>query len=412
MGTRAAGALGAPTQSRASRRALGLVAGAAVASLALSGCSLGTVGQLGVHAGVSGTASSAAIHVTPSPDKTVAPGKPVVVSVAGGRLTDVVVAGPDGAAVPGRLSLDGRTWTSSTGALDYNAAYTVSAAAVDRTGLPTDLKATLRTIAPTTFLGYSMDPAPGTQVGVGMPVTLTLDRHLTSPSSQAMLERHLVVTANGAPVIGGWNWITDKVLEYRPMTYWPGHATIAVTANVKGVRFDHGLWGKDNAVTTFKTGPAMISYVDMVSDHMKVTKDGKVVRIIPITSGKPGFETRSGIKVIMTKERTRIMDAATGGTAKTDPEYYRLEVQYAMRLTWSGEFLHAAPWSVWAQGSQNVSHGCTGMSLDNAAWMYDQSEIGDVVVYTGTDKPMNSGNGITVWNYSWDRWKSFSALNA
>ena len=97
---------------------------------------------------------------------------------------------------------------------------------------------------------------------------------------------------------------------------------------------------------------------------------------------------------------------------RTDPEYYRLEVQYAMRLTWSGEFLHAAPWSVWAQGRQNVSHGCTGMSLDNAAWMYDQSEIGDVVVYTGTDKPMNSGNGITVWNYSWDRWKSFSALNA
>ena len=42
-----------------------------------------------------------------------------------------------------------------------------------------------------------------------------------------------------------------------------------------------------------------------------------------------------------------------------------------MRLTYSGEFLHAAPWSVGSQGYANVSHGCTGMSTANAQWLYD-----------------------------------------
>lgn len=154
----------------------------------------------------------------------------------------------------------------------------------------------------------------------------------------------------------------------------------------------------------------MVSYVDMNTHMMRVTRDGKTVRNIPITTGKVGFETRSGVKVIMNKERTRIMDAATGGTDTADPEYYRLEVEYAMRLTYSGEFLHAAPWSVSHQGHSNVSHGCTGMSTSNAAWLYENSTIGDVVVYSAGHRSMEQSNGIGVWNVSWERWQQYSVL--
>jgi lipoprotein-anchoring transpeptidase ErfK/SrfK len=382
-----------------------IVAGA----LALSGCS---VGQLGIHAGTTVAESAAAIRIAPSPTAKALPDKPVVVTVASGRLTGVVVSGPGGVAVPGSLSLDGRTWTSQAGSLDYGSAYTVSAQAVDRQGLPAHARATLHTVAPTTFLGLTVTPVQGANVGVGMPVVVTLDHQLRRGSSRAALERSLAVTVDGRAVVGGWYWTSSSVLEYRPEVYWPGHATIVVTAALKGVRFQNGLWGEQDVSTSFHTGAAMVSYVDMRSDHMRVTRDGKTVRVIPITTGKPGFETRSGIKVIMSKERTRIMDAATGGTAKNDPEYYRLTVEYAMRLTYSGEFLHAAPWSVAHQGSSNVSHGCTGMSTSNAAWLYANSEPGDVVVYTGNDKPMNAGNGITVWNVPWSAWRSHSALSA
>jgi len=393
---------------RAGRATL-LVVGAVVGVLALSGCS---VGQLGVHAGNASDASSARITLSPAKTKAIVPSSPVVVSVLAGRLTDVVVAGPGGAPVPGALSVDGRTWTSESDALDYNAAYSVSALAVDRTGLPTKFRTTLHTVAPSTFLGMSVAPAEGARVGVGMPITVNLDRKLSNQSAKAAFEKNVTVQVDGSPIVGGWRWLTDQVVVYRPESYWPGNATVTVTAAVKGVKFMSGLWGEKTTTTTFHTGPAMVSYVDMRTDMMRVTKDGKLVRMIPITTGKPGFETRSGIKVIMNKERTRIMDAATGGTAKTDPEYYRLQVEYAMRLTWSGEFLHAAPWSVAHQGHTNVSHGCTGMSTANAAWLYANSEIGDVVVYTGHDKPMEPGNGITVWNTSWAKWQTYSVLSA
>ena len=391
------------------RRALVPATVLAASALALSGCSFG---QLGVRAGSVTEASSATISVTPTPTgAAVTPSNPVVVQVAQGRLTDVVVTGPDGPLI-GALSVDGHTWTSEAGTLDYAATYSVSARAVDRVGLPTDMTQTLTTVAPSRFLEFSMSPKADATVGVGLPIKLQLGTKLKADAAKRALEKHLEVTVDGGPVVGSWNWLTDDVLEYRPQTYWPGNADVTVAANLKGVKLTKSLWGETNRTVTFHTGPAMISYVDMLSHKLKVTKDGKTIRVIPITTGKTGFETRSGVKVIMMKERTRLMDASTGGTDTTDPEYYRLTVEYAMRLTWTGEFLHAAPWSVGSQGRANVSHGCTGMSTSNAAWLYANSTVGDVVVYTGNDKLMEPRNGIGIWNISWKTWQKGSALDA
>ena len=128
----------APTLVR--RAAPAAVLGAA--ALVLSGCSGMT---LGVRAGSDAQASAAKITVTPSPAKAVVPSVPLVVTVASGRLTDVVVSGPAGP-VSGSLSVDGRTWTSEQGVLDYGTKYSVSAHAVDRTGLPTEVRQTLKTV--------------------------------------------------------------------------------------------------------------------------------------------------------------------------------------------------------------------------------------------------------------------------
>ena len=51
---------------------------------------------------------------------------------------------------------------------------------------------------------------------------------------------------------------------------------------------------------------------------------------IPITAGKEGFTTRSGIKLIMEKYRVKRMDARTVGIKPGDPNYYDIhDVQYA-----------------------------------------------------------------------------------
>ena len=104
------------------------------------------------------------------------------------------------------------------------------------------------------------------------------------------------------------------------------------------------------------------------------------------------------------------MNSETVGITGADA--YNIEgVQYAMRLTYSGEFIHAAPWSVGYQGNSNVSHGCTGMSTDNAAWLFNMSRRGDVVEYTGSDKPMTLDNGYGDWNESYKTYEQGSALS-
>ena len=372
--------------------------------LAVSGC-----GQVVLSAGAPAERSRAVISVTTEPTGThVAPSSPVVVQVADGRLTEVVVTGPRGP-LAGELAPDGRTWTSTGRVLDFGATYTVTAYAVDRHGLPTTTESTLRTVTPTRFLDLRVSPRAGAVVGVGMPLTLSLDRDLGA-GGRARLESTLRVRADGQPVDGAWSWDGGDSVTFRPREYWPGDAEITVVAAIKGQRFAGGTWGERNVRHTFRTGPAVITYVDMREHTLTYTRDGVKVRTFPITTGKAGFVTRSGVKVIMSKERTRLMDAATGGTDPNDPEYYRLEVDYAMRITNSGEFLHAAPWSVASQGRSNVSHGCTGMSDANAAWLYANSRVGDVVVYSGSSRRMEPWNGMGLWNVPWDEWSAGSAL--
>jgi hypothetical protein len=82
-----------------------------------------------------------------------------------------------------------------------------------------------------------------------------------------------------------------------------------------------------------------------------------------------------------------------------------------MRVTYSGEFVHAAPWSVGYQGSANVSHGCVGMSTANAAWLYNLTHRGDIVDVSGSSRHMTLTNGYGDWTESFAQYKKGSALD-
>lgn len=378
-------------------------------ALVLSGCGLG---QLQLTAAAD-TAARSLAHIgltsllTDSSGK-VLPGTPVVVTVSDGRLTRVAISGPDGAVV-GTMATDAASWTSDTTSLSYGSTYKISATAVDRTGLATNFTKTLATVNPSNFVRATVVPFDGAIVGVGYPATITLSRSIDA-ANKAKILKHIKVTINGVTGNGAWRWKSNQVIEYRTPTYFPGNSTISVGINLRGVEVGGGAYGLTDSTTTYHTGDSMISYINIKTHQMTVTKNGKTIRVIPVTMGKPGFDTRSGVKVILTKEAKRFMDAATGGTEKNSPNYYALWVLDAMRLTWSGEFLHGAPWSVAAQGVANVSHGCTGMSAADAAWLFSQSRIGDVVVYTGSARPMTLDNGIGVWNLTWAQWQSTSGV--
>ena len=364
---------------------------------------------LTLHTAPVSEASRAVITAAPAAQTgPVKPSAQINIAVAHGRLTDVAVDGPDGP-VTGALAPDLASWTMRAANLKYGATYRITAEAVDDRGVSTSTTQAFETVDPKRYFdGAVTSPSAGSTVGVGMPITVAFDRKI---KDRAAVEQALVVHTP-TPITGAWAWVDDRTVQFRPETYWPGNIPVSVDLDLVGVEAAPDVYGSADRTFDFTVGPSMVTTVDAQTHQATVVRDGEVIRTIPITTGKAGFDTRSGVKVVMTKERTRVMDAATTGTASNSPEYYRITVQYAMRLTNSGEFVHAAPWSVRSQGYANVSHGCVGMSLENAQWLFDESSIGDVVEVTGTPNPQDLGNGITVWNEAWPQWLSRSATGA
>lgn len=266
-----------------------------------------------------------------------------------------------------------------------------------------------------TRLTASLLPADGAVVGVGQPIVLTLSRPIDEPGRSA-IEQRLQVHLNGAPAAGDWGWMTSQQVWFRPYRYWPAKAEVTVTADLAGVSAGEyrnrplaGGLDQDRR-WTFRTGPAVISYVDGATYQMTVTVDGEAVRVIPVSLGKPGFETRDGVKVIAEKHERKRM--TSDGQNLPEAEQYDVEVSHAARLTWTGEFVHAAPWAAHRIGRAHGSHGCVNVTAADAQWFYDNAAApGDVVVFTNSGPAMELWNGYGgPWNLTAAQWRTRSAL--
>lgn len=357
-------------------------------------------------ASTSAAAAPATFVTTPRAGaRGVDPAAPLTVAVKGGRLTAVTVTEHGGAQAPG--ALQGTSWVPAR-PLKIGTAYDVKAVAERSDGVSQTGTSSFTILTPDSVARYALLPTEDV-VGVGMPVMVTFNSKVETKAEKAAVERQLRVTT--APAVAGtWGWLDDRRVMWRPAAYWKPGTKVTVTSSLDGVKTGEDKYVGRDDTESFTIGRSQVSTVDIKSDHMTVRRDGKVIRVIPVTTGKAGFTTRSGIKVIMEKVGHMTMDSETVGIPKGDPNYYKLDTEWNMRLTTTGEFLHAAPWSQWAQGSQNVSHGCTNMSMANANWLFAGSMIGDVVEFTGSDKPFLDDEGITVWQYSYADWQKKSAL--
>ncbi|MDH6626794.1 lipoprotein-anchoring transpeptidase ErfK/SrfK [Streptomyces sp. LBL] len=343
------------------------------------------------------------------------PDKPLEVTAEDddGRITDVTALDATGRYVAGELSADGTRWHSTT-PLAANAHYTVRVSTEDEDGAPGRKVLTFDTGKPVTQkrLDVTFGPKTG-EYGVGQPVTAELSKPVKDKAQRAVVERALKVSSIPA-VEGGWHWVDDKELHYRPKEYWPSHATIQARSNLEGIKISDRLWGGRAKPLRLTTGDRVIAITDASSHSMTVYKNNEVIKEIPVTTGKPGFETRNGVKVVLGKEYFVRMRSATVGISEGSSESYDLPVYYATRVTWSGEYVHAAPWSVGSQGYANVSHGCTGMSTGNAEWFFNAVREGDVVkvIHSDGNTMETFGNGFGDWNLDWTKWRGGSALVA
>ena len=175
---------------------------------------------------------------------------------------------------------------------------------------------------------------------------------------------------------------------------------------VGGLPTGDGIYGDKDRSATAKIGRRFEMKVDNKSKKMTVVQDGKTVKTMPVSLGKKSTPSSSGTMVVMQKMAETVFDTTDSDGA----EGYRTEIQYAQRLTWSGQYIHSAPWSTGDQGRRNVSHGCVNVSPSNARWLFDKTLVGDPITVLGTGDKLEYGNGWTPWDLSWEEFVKGSAL--
>jgi lipoprotein-anchoring transpeptidase ErfK/SrfK len=348
------------------------------------------------------------LKLTPANKATgVRPDAHAKVVASGGTIRSVRVTGPDGKPLAGKFADSQRSWTS-TATLSLATRYKISVLGENPAGVVTRKTSSFTTLQPAATLAASVMPLNGETVGIGMPIAIFFNQPV---SNRAAVERRLHVTTTGT-IQGAWRWFNDKEIHYRPKAYWPTGTRVTLNVNLNGVDAGNGIWGQRDRQIAFTIGQAHVSVVNVNSHNMRVTSGGKTVKVFPMSAGRPKYPTTNGIHFTLEKAKTVIMDSATVGIPRDAPDGYYETVHWNVRISNTGEFVHAAPWSVGSQGSANVSHGCVNLSVANATWFYNFSQRGDIVQVVGSPKQPNGwALGMVDWNMPWSQWVSGSALH-
>ncbi|MBO4274383.1 L,D-transpeptidase family protein, partial [Microbispora triticiradicis] len=347
-----------------------------------------------------------AVRVPPAPRITIAPASGtaaappdagLVVRAEGGRLTAVLAfAGRD--PVPGAFDPSRTVWRSSW-TLRPGTQYVVDAVATGAEGVTGQAAASFRTLRPRREVAVaSVAPYDGETVGIGMPIVVTFTRPV---EDRAAVERALEVRG---PAEGAWRWPGPAQVVYRPRRMWPANTRVRFTAHLAGVRAGPATYGAADRNVAFTVGRAMVSTVDTRAHQMVVRQDGVVTQRMQISAGMATtreYTTSSGTHLTMDKGNPVRM--VSPGRREGDPGYYDKLIGYAVRISNSGEYVHAMD-NTWAQGRVNVSHGCVNVRPDQARWFYDHALRGDPVVVTGTSRRLEWDNGWGYWQLSWPQW--------
>jgi lipoprotein-anchoring transpeptidase ErfK/SrfK len=226
----------------------------------------------------------------------------------------------------------------------------------------------------------SVLPTRGEVVGVAHPVVVTFSAPV---ADKRAAER--AIDIKSAPVMTGkFEWLDNDVVQWVPDRFWPAHSTVELSV--------------DNQSTNFATGPAIVGVANISEHTFTVSIDGVDAGppsalpaphhrphwgeegVFPASMGRPEYPTPVGTYTVLAKERSVIMDSSSVGIPVDAPDGYLLTVDYAVRITSRGLFVHSAPWAVNSLGYENVSHGCISLSPEDAEWYYNTVNIGDPVI--------------------------------
>ncbi|WP_169739951.1 L,D-transpeptidase [Actinospica robiniae] len=336
----------------------------------------------------------------------VAPNTPLVLTAPPGEtIGSVTVADATAHSVAGTYSPDRRTWTSQND-LRVSDAYQVTAVttkAADN-GVGIEHASFQTTTEPDSLKFDSVFPTAGSTVGVGQPVVITFTQPV---KDKAAIERALTVTSSPQQT-GSWGWLSDTRVDYRPQSYWKTGTKVYVNMAFDGVDLGGGKFGAKDHQVAFTVGRDQETTINVSSDVAVVDRSGSQIHSFTVSGGMPGLDTWDGTYAVIDKATDIVMDSRTAGLGDA---YYEPDVKWDVHFTSSGTYVHSAPWSVGAQGHENVSHGCVNTNPADAQWFYENTLPGDIIKVVGSPRTAALGNGFNDWQLSWADWQGKSALS-
>ncbi|MFC8382509.1 Ig-like domain-containing protein [Nocardia sp. NPDC057272] len=367
----------------------------------LTGCTVDRQGEAAEAAPV------AQVTIAPTPGATdVDPVAPVSVTVAHGTIDQIALTNAGGKQITGQLSPDRTTYKVSE-PLGYGATYTWAGTAIGADAKPIPIDATFTTISPQSTIPATINIGDGQEVGIAAPIILKFAGPVTN---KAAVEKALTVTTDQGTE-GSWAWLPDdggSRVHWRPKDYWTPGTTVHVAAKLYGVDLGGGAYGDSDVTSDFTIGRSQIVIANAPSHRMQVVRDGATIFDFAVSYGEgnePRNVTRSGVHIVTEKYEDFMM---------SNPPYYtNVRERWAVRISNNGEFIHANPESLSAQGSSNVTNGCINLSPGDAQAYFPTALYGDPVEVTGTSIELSQADGdVYDWALDWPTWKSMSALPA
>jgi lipoprotein-anchoring transpeptidase ErfK/SrfK len=390
-----------------------LTAAVAVGGVLLTGACTGGSKSPSWQGGVGASGSptpdgpqTTATITSPAADaKNVIAASDIAFTTANADSATVDVKDATGTAVKGELLEDGKTWRPAK-AFAWGTTYTATVTATGAEGKTGSAASSFTTMAkPNNLVRVTSFLGDGQTVGVGMPMIVRFGRSVPE-KYRADVQSRMPVTTTPKQV-GIWHWTSPTEVHYRPKAYWKANTKIFYKVQLAGVPMGDNWYGRTDLTVDVKVGRSLVMTVDNKTKKMTVHQNGKVIKSIPVSLGKKSTPSSSGTMVVIEKKRKTVFDTLE----ELGPdEGYRTKIDYAQRITWSGQFIHAAPWSEGVQGRTNVSHGCVNVSMKMGAWLFSRTMLGDPITVKGTEVKLKNGNGWTDWNMSWDDYVKGSAL--
>lgn len=321
----------------------------------------------------------------------------VTVKSLGEGLKNVTMTNENGKEVQGEISADGRSW-STTEVLGFNRSYTI--VAKDKNGESSTTG--FQTVTPAAQAFGSLAPLDGSVVGVAQVIAMRFDAIV---NDRKAVEDAIKVTTEPA-VEGAFFWISPYEVRWRPENFWAPGTKVTVDAKLYGKNLGKGVYGDNDNSATFTIGDRVEAVADDATKTMTIYHNGAPVRSMPISMGANKWPTPNGVYTIGDKNPSLVMDSESYGLSHNEGGY-RVDVKFATQMSYSGIYVHAAPWSVYAQGNSNTSHGCINVSTENAQWFQNFVKRGDIVTVRNTIGGYLSGyDGLGDWNIDWPTWKA------